>query len=177
MLSFRWVSAVYVSNWFNSAVGIQWNQTVSRGQSDYKTSVIRSNSPAPPPHLRYTEGMKVNDLPLELKHPDIWKPSAADLEQEACFTSWISYQKLYQQIRPLSIPRNQVTKSSVLVWETIQSFGINSTSTIPCDGIPRLKFLNITSSSPKLVTVTVWSDDTDFDFFRNRLCGCCAHLY
>jgi hypothetical protein len=114
--------------------------------------------------------MGPDDYPPEWKHPDVWKPSAADPEQEACYTSWTSFMKVQgQENYPITLPLNQVTKSSVLVWETIQSFGINTTYTERCDGIPRLKFLNTsTSTRGSFVTVTVWSDDTDYTYYHDN---------
>jgi hypothetical protein len=96
-----------------------------------------------------------------LYHPDIRPVPPKNPEQEACYTSWISYIDELQAFvnRATTRTEGQSTTTSVYVWETLQSFGPNSTY-YECDGIPRIRFLDTpTETSSLLVTQTVWRDD------------------
>lgn len=156
MLSSHWAFAVYMWNWVH---------LIRRVQSNDTTSAIQSKSSSIPWWLDKDPAQ----LPVEWLHPDDTPASAADAEQEACYTSWTSYIKYLREPGVVQTARMKpITTTSVLVWETLKSFGINTTYT-DCDDIPRLKFIGTpTSTSASLVTVTVWSDDTDTKFWQRN---------
>jgi hypothetical protein len=92
------------------------------------------------------------------------RPSLINPEQEACYSSWYSH--LYDYADPSNIEKYKpTTTTSVLVYETIESFGPNLTYT-DCDGIPRIRFTKLpTRSITSLVTVTV-SRDNGWSYYR-----------
>jgi hypothetical protein len=89
-------------------------------------------------------------------------PPPKNPEQEACYNSWYSY--LYDESDPNNLAfKNSSTTTSVLVFETIQSFGPNSTYT-DCDGIPRIAITEPpTRYSTSFATVTVSRDSGFFE--------------
>jgi hypothetical protein len=108
-------------------------------------------------------------FPNSWLHPDLVTPSPPDAEQEACYTSWSSYYKTRRSPgQQQTIRLENATSTSVIVWETIKSYGSNFTYT-ECDGIPRLRFIGTpTVSSTSFVTVTMESDETKWDLRYNR---------
>jgi hypothetical protein len=84
------------------------------------------------------------------------------IERKACYRSWVSY--LYssrESKQSLQLTRGEPTiKTSTLIYETIKSFGPNTTYTA-CDGVPRLRFTNSpTGSSTAFVTLTITRDES-----------------
>jgi hypothetical protein len=103
----------------------------------------------------------VQDVPADWPHPGYGNHPPPSPMEENCYTSWLSYYKSIRDPKTMSgsvLGLPQVS-TSILVWETIQKFGPNSTYTA-CDGIPRLKFTaSPTATSKSLITQTIWGDN------------------
>jgi hypothetical protein len=88
-------------------------------------------------------------------HPDLHPSPIHNVKQSACYTSWLSYFKSFRNHPEyIHIIPETASTTSVLVWETVNKFGLHRTYT-ECDGIPRIEFLGSTKTVKSLVTETI----------------------
>jgi hypothetical protein len=88
-------------------------------------------------------------------HPDLHPSPVHNAKQSACYNSWLSaVNTIRDHPEYIEITTEKASIKSVLVWETINKYGPNTTYT-ECDGIPRIRFLGATKTDKSLITVTL----------------------
>jgi hypothetical protein len=109
------------------------------------------------PDMNWGQRLANKSIPniTTMVYPDLLPPSIPDPEEESCYTSWYSYLVAFRKTK---YSREPHIVSHTQVWETIRSFGPNSTYT-DCHGITRIKLTsNVTRTAISSVTATVWRE-------------------
>jgi hypothetical protein len=102
-------------------------------------------------------------------YPDLLPPPPYNSKEDHCHSNlYVIASSVNYALQNITRLGPLITTTSVLEFETIESFGLNTTYT-GCDGIPRLRFLSTpTRSHTSTVNITVWRDDSQYDFLEEE---------